>query len=74
MDILSSNINLTGAEVELINFEDREYYLKTSLAKVRDEYDYIFIDCPPSLGILTLNGLSAADSVHYSASVRVFCS
>ena len=63
MDILSSNIHLTGANVELINVEDREYYLKNSLAEVRDSYDYIFIDCPPSLGVLTLNGLTAADSV-----------
>ena len=63
MDILSSNINLTGANVELINLENREYYLKNSLAEIRDQYDYIFIDCPPSLGVLTLNGLTAADSV-----------
>ena len=63
MDILSSNINLTGANVELINVEDREYYLKNSLAEIKDSYDYVFIDCPPSLGVLTLNGLTAADSV-----------
>ena len=63
MDILSSNINLTGANVELINLENREYYLKNCLAEVKDSYDYIFIDCPPSLGVLTLNGLTAADSV-----------
>lgn len=63
MDILSSNINLSGAGVELINLEDREYYLKNSLSTVKDDYDYIFIDCPPSLGVLTLNGLAAADSV-----------
>ena len=63
MDILSSNINLAGANVELINLEDREYFLKKSLAEVKKRYDYVFIDCPPSLGILTLNGLTAADSV-----------
>lgn len=63
MDILSSNINLTGANVELINLEDREFYLKNCLAEVKESYDYIFIDCPPSLGVLTLNGLTAADSV-----------
>jgi chromosome partitioning protein len=63
MDILSSNINLSGANVELINLEDREYYLKKSIAGIRSQYDYIFIDCPPSLGVLTLNGLTAADSV-----------
>lgn len=63
MDILSSNINLSGANVELINLEEREYYLKKSIAGIREQYDYIFIDCPPSLGVLTLNGLTAADSV-----------
>ena len=63
MDILSSNINLAGANVELINLEDREYFLKKSLVEVKTRYDYVFIDCPPSLGILTLNGLTAADSV-----------
>jgi len=63
MDILSSNINLTGANVELINVENREYYLKNSLSEIKAEYDYIFIDCPPSLGVLTLNGLTASDSV-----------
>ncbi len=63
MDILSSNINLTGANVELINFKDREFYLKNSIKDIRKNYDYLFIDCPPSLGILTLNGLTAADSV-----------
>lgn len=63
MDILSSNINLTGANVELINLDNREYYLKNSISSIKNNYDYIFIDCPPSLGILTLNGLTAADSV-----------
>jgi len=63
MDILSSNINLSGASVELINQEDREYFLRTHLNGISEEYDYIFIDCPPSLGVLTLNGLVAADSV-----------
>ncbi len=63
MEILSSNINLTGANVELINLENREYYLKNSLSKIKNNYDYVFIDCPPSLGVLTLNGLAAADSV-----------
>ena len=63
MDILSSNINLAGANVELINMEEREFYLKKSIAGIKEQYDYVFIDCPPSLGVLTLNGLTAADSV-----------
>ncbi len=63
MEILSSNINLAGANVELINLEDREYYLKKSIEEIKSNYDYVFIDCPPSLGVLTLNGLTAADSV-----------
>ncbi len=63
LDIISSNINLTGASVELINLESREYFLKKSIESINDSYDYIFIDCPPSLGILTLNGLVAANYV-----------
>ena len=58
-----SNINLTGASVELVDQEDRDFYLKRALQEVYDRFDYIFIDCPPSLGILTINGLAAADSV-----------
>ncbi|NUN08526.1 MAG: ParA family protein [Ignavibacteriaceae bacterium] len=63
LDIIASHINLVGAEVELLGFEKREYILRSSLNTIRDLYDYIFIDCPPSLGILTLNALTAADSV-----------
>ena len=63
MDILTSNINLAGANVELINMEERESFLKKSIAGIKEKYDYIFIDCPPSLGVLTLNGLTASDSV-----------
>ncbi|MBN1520126.1 MAG: ParA family protein [Spirochaetales bacterium] len=58
-----SSINLSGATVELVNRDDRNDYLKTALAQVKDAYDYILIDCPPSLGVLTLNGLAAADEV-----------
>jgi chromosome partitioning protein len=61
--IVASGINLTGASVELVGKEDRYFYLKKILAPAKNAYDYIFIDCPPSLGILTVNGLAAADSV-----------
>ena len=54
---------LAGAEIELANEKDREYKLKNSLDKIKDDYDYIFIDCPPSLGMLTINSLTASDSV-----------
>jgi len=60
---LPSNGHLTGAEVELVGMEERETRLKSALSAVEDEYDYILIDCPPSLGFLTLNALSAAKSV-----------
>ena len=63
MDILPSNIDLAGAEVDLVYKRSREKVLKNALAEVRDNYDYIFIDCPPSLGLLTINALAAADSV-----------
>jgi len=55
--------NLVGAEVELISAEGREYYLRETLAPARDRFDYILVDCPPSLGMLTINALSAADGV-----------
>jgi chromosome partitioning protein len=61
--VLPADKNLAGAEVELVDAENREYKLKGLLAKIRDRYDYIIIDCPPSLGLLTLNGLTAADSL-----------
>ncbi len=61
--IIPSNIHLSGAQVELLNVEGREYILKKALKDIRDDFDFIFVDCPPSLGILTLNSLVAADSV-----------
>ncbi len=63
LDAISASIDLSGAAVELIDQENREYFLKNALAPLKEIYDYILIDCPPSLGILTLNGLVAADTV-----------
>ncbi|OGS21947.1 MAG: hypothetical protein A3J83_00810 [Elusimicrobia bacterium RIFOXYA2_FULL_40_6] len=63
LDILPSSINLIGAEVELVNLPDRETKLKRALQSIKESYDYIFIDCPPSLGLLTVNALTASDSV-----------
>ena len=63
LDLLPANIDLVGAELDLINLEKREYRLRNVLIPVKDKYDYIIIDCAPSLGLLTLNALSAADSV-----------
>ena len=63
LDILPSTTDLVGAEVEIISFENREKLLSKSLANIRENYDFIFIDCPPSLSLLTLNALTAADSI-----------
>ena len=63
VDIVPSSINLAAAEVELIDIEHREAQLKMALATARENYDYIFIDCPPSLGLITINTLSASDTV-----------
>ena len=63
LSIIPSNIHLTGATVELIDAEGREYLLKRIIDRLRPSFDFLFIDCPPSLGLLTLNGLVAADSV-----------
>ena len=63
LDLCPSNINLAGAEVQLVSMEDREYRLKTKLDIIKNKYDYIIIDCPPSLGLVTLNAFTASDSV-----------
>lgn len=62
-DLLPSNSDLSGAEVQLVNMERREYRLKEALEPLRKRYDYIFIDCPPSLGLLPLNAFTAADEL-----------
>ena len=59
LDLCPSNMNLAGAEVQLVSMEDREYRLKTKLNNIRDKYDFIIIDCPPSLGLITLNAFKA---------------
>ncbi len=63
LSLLPSSVDLSGCEVELVGEAQRESVLKNALSEIRDEYDYIFIDSPPSLGLLTLNALTAADSV-----------
>ena len=63
LHILPSNIELSGAEIEIVNKDNREYLLKQILDKVNDEYDYILVDCPPSLNMLTINALTAADTI-----------
>ena len=63
VDIIPANIDLVAVEIELVDVENREYMLKNSLNQVIDTYDYILIDCAPSLGLLTLNALTAADSL-----------
>ena len=63
LDIIPSHIDLVGAEIELLNVKNQEKVMKNVLASVRDEYDYILIDCSPSLGLTTVNALTAADSV-----------
>ena len=63
LDLCPSNINLAGAEVQLVSIENREYRLKEKLEPVKEKYDFIIIDCPPSLGLVTLNAFTASDSV-----------
>lgn len=63
LDLLPAHIDLVGAEIEMINLESREYKMQEVFNKIRDEYDFIIIDCSPSLGLITINALTAADSV-----------
>lgn len=63
LDILPSNIDLSAAEIELIGIEDKEYIIRNAIEGIKDQYDYIIIDCPPSLSMLTINAMTTADSV-----------
>ena len=72
LDLMGSSIDLVGAELELASLEDREFVLKKMLKGIKDDYDYIFIDCQPSLGIITINSLCAADSVLIPVQCEVF--
>ncbi len=63
LDVIGSNINLSGAEIELIGIEQKEYILKKHIDKVKKNYDYVIIDCPPSLNMLTINALTTANTV-----------
>ncbi len=63
LDVVPSNVDLAGAEVDLVYMDKREYVLKEALKDLKTKYDYVFIDCPPSLGLLTVNALTATDNV-----------
>lgn len=63
LDILPSNVDLSAVEIEMIDVENKEFVVKNSIQKIRDVYDYIIIDCPPSLSLLTVNAMTTADSV-----------
>lgn len=63
LDLIPSNVNLSGAEIDLIGIEDREYVLRRKVDEVKEEYDFIILDCPPSLSMLTVNAMTTADTV-----------
>lgn len=72
LDIIASNINLSGLEVDFLGLERKEFKLKEALTSIKDQYDYIFIDCPPSLGVLTINALCASQSVMITLQTEYF--
>ena len=63
LDLIASNVNLDGAEIELININDKEYVLKNEIDYIKEDYDFILIDCPPSLNMLTVNAMTTADTI-----------
>ncbi len=63
LDVMPSNVNLSGAEIDLIGVDEREYILQKEINKVRENYDFVIVDCPPSLSMLTVNAMTAADTV-----------
>ena len=63
LDVLPANVNLAGVEIELIGVDDKEFIIRNAVQPIKDEYDYIIIDCPPSLSMLTINAMTTADSV-----------
>ena len=73
LDVIPSNVNLAGAEIDLIDIEDREYILKKSIAQIRKNYDYIILDCPPSLSMLTVNAMTVSRHSTCADSVRILC-
>ncbi|TGL24090.1 ParA family protein [Leptospira yanagawae] len=72
LDIIPSNINLSGLEVDFLGIEKKEFKLKDALASIKESYDYILIDCPPSLGVLTINALCASQSVMITLQTEYF--
>jgi chromosome partitioning protein len=72
LDLVPSSINLVGAEIELVNQENREFVLRGKLNEVKDQYDYIIIDCLPSLGLITINALCAANSIIIPVQCEIF--
>ncbi len=72
LSVIPSTMDLVGAEIELVDMDDREYKLRGALAQIADKYDYIFIDCPPSLGLITLNALTAANGLVIPATCEFY--